>query len=62
MSDEFASMSEDEVNDDVERFFTKYTVDLGVDGIEPEDIDKVFFLYISQYLVHKDSIASEKLN
>ena len=55
-------MSEEDVSEDVERFFTKYTVDRGIDGIEPKDIEKVFFLYISKYFIHKDGTASEKLN
>jgi len=58
----FGELTAEDIEIDTERFFTKYTVDKGIDGIEPEDIDKVFILYMSQYLIHKDSLASEKLN
>lgn len=62
MSEEFGLMSEEDVSEDVGRFFIKYTVDKGIYGIEPADVDKVFFMYISRYLIHKDGTASEKLN
>lgn len=55
-------MNEDEIEQDVELFFNKYTVSKGIDGIEPEDVPDVFLLYMSQYLMHKDYSGSEKLN
>ena len=58
----YGELTAEEVERDVERFFTKYTVEKGVDGIGPEDLNKVFILYISQYLIHKDSLFDERLN
>lgn len=55
-------MSIKDIDLDVEKFFTKYTVDKGIDGIEPEDIEKVFLLYMCQHLIHKDYLFSEKWN
>lgn len=62
VSDVFGEMDFDQINTDVERFYTKYTVERGLEGIDPKDVDAVFFLYMSQYLIHKDELFSEKLN
>lgn len=55
-------MSMQDVDLDVERFFIKYTVEKKIDGIEPSDVERVFFLYISQYLVHKDCFFDHNNN
>lgn len=55
-------MDEEQIDADVESFFTKYTISKGIDGIDPKDISDVFLLYMSTYLIHKDYLFNEKLN
>lgn len=62
ISDAFSEMDVDDVNLDVERFYTKYVVSNGMDSIPDDDVDLVFFLYIAQYFTHKDKLFNEKLN
>lgn len=62
MCPSYGDLTEEEVEKDVERFYIKYMVSRGIDEISQEDVNTVFFLYISQYFIHKDSSVSENMN
>lgn len=62
ISDIFGEMTKDQVNHDVERFFESYLHDNNITGIKRSELNKVFLLYITRYLIHKDVFFDERMN
>lgn len=54
ISDIYGQMSEDDVNEDVARFFAQYIRTHDIEDIEPDDVGDVFLLYMCRYLEYRD--------
>ena len=61
ISDKFADLTEEQINDDTYNFFLKYLAN-NKKELNKDSISDIFLLYMCQYLVTKDKLFDEKLN
>jgi hypothetical protein len=61
-SKKFYTLSEDEIEDDVERFYIDLVEKVGEDGVSNMLEEDIHLLFFSRYLEPKEDSFDEKLN